>query len=74
MATMVGMGKERRAAMTDLTNLTIWWRQRQAEGWPQGTLMPLQKNLLRVTMMRAELPLMDWVLTWERAERRVNEV
>ena len=39
-------------------------------GWPQGMWMPLQKNLSRATVMRAELPLLDWDLTWERVERR----
>ena len=56
--------------MTDLKDSTIWWRWRRVEGWPQGMWTPLQKNLSRATVMRAELPLLDWDLTWERAERR----
>ena len=66
MAAMVGIGRERRAAMTDLKDSTIWWRRRRrrrrAEGWPQGASTPLQKNLPRATVMRAEPPLMVLVI------------
>ena len=41
MAAMVGIGREKRAAMTDLKDSTIWWRRRRAEGWPQGASTPL---------------------------------
>ena len=62
MAAMVGIGRERRAAMTDLKDSTIWWRRRRAKGWPQGASTPLQKNLPRATVMRAEPPLMVLVI------------
>ena len=62
MVAMVRIGREKRAAMTDLKDLTIWWRRRRAKGWPQGASTPLQKNLPRATVMRAEPPLMVLVI------------
>ena len=62
MVAMVRIGREKRAAMTDLKDSTIWWRRRQVEGWPQGASTPLQKNLPRATVMRAEPPLMVLVI------------
>nr|POF20859.1 hypothetical protein CFP56_14368 [Quercus suber] len=73
-AATVRMGRDMSLAMTNLKDCAIWrrrlqWAAEVRAEWAQGTSKLLQKSFSQATVMRAEPPLMDWELTWERAER-----